>query len=248
MLTPTFLDGFTASIDYFDIRVENLISTTGALNIIASCYSNNNAASCARLHRAANGSLWTGGGSVENLNTNIGGLKTTGLDFSANYQVDLSQAGLDGDGSLTFSLVGTYLSELNTNTGVVGQAWYNCAGMYGNQCGTPNPKWRHRLRMTWLTPWDDISLTGSWRYYSAVNTFAGNHASIDYNLEAQSYFDLAGEFPLSSNTVLRLGVNNVLDSDPPITHVVGTTGNGNTYPQTYDALGRYMFADIQINL
>jgi hypothetical protein len=27
---------------------------------------------------------------------------------------------------------------------------------------------------------------------------------------------------------------------------VGTTGNGNTYPQTYDALGRYLFARVRV--
>jgi hypothetical protein len=33
----------------------------------------------------------------------------------------------------------------------------------------------------------------------------------------------------------------VLDDSPAISGGVGTTGNGNTYPQTYDALGRYVF-------
>jgi hypothetical protein len=33
----------------------------------------------------------------------------------------------------------------------------------------------------------------------------------------------------------------VLDNDPSISGAVGTTGNGNTYPQIYDALGRYVF-------
>jgi hypothetical protein len=37
---------------------------------------------------------------------------------------------------------------------------------------------------------------------------------------------------------VRLGINNVLDNDPSINASVGTTGNGNTYPQVYDALGR----------
>ena len=248
VFTPTFFDGFTASIDYFDIRVQNLISTTGALNVIAACYQGNVASECARIHRSATGSLWTGGGFVENLNTNIGGLKTTGIDVSATYQMDLSDVGLENDGSLTFELVGTYLNQLVTNTGVSGQAPYDCAGYYGNQCGTPNPAWRHRFRVSWLTPWDNIAVIGTWRYYGSVDTFGGNPKSIDYTLDAQSYFDLASNIPLASNTTLRLGVNNVLDSDPPITHVVGTTGNGNTYPQTYDAMGRYLFADIQINL
>ena len=40
---------------------------------------------------------------------------------------------------------------------------------------------------------------------------------------------------------MLLGINNVLDEDPPHQRRVGTTGNGNTYPQTYDALGRWVF-------
>jgi outer membrane receptor protein involved in Fe transport len=43
-----------------------------------------------------------------------------------------------------------------------------------------------------------------------------------------------------------LGINNVLDKDPPISSAVGTTGNGNTFPQTYDALGRWIFMRGQI--
>jgi outer membrane receptor protein involved in Fe transport len=43
-----------------------------------------------------------------------------------------------------------------------------------------------------------------------------------------------------------IGVNNVLDNDPSINASVGTTGNGNTYPQTYDALGRYLFARVKV--
>jgi outer membrane receptor protein involved in Fe transport len=42
-------------------------------------------------------------------------------------------------------------------------------------------------------------------------------------------------------------VNNVLDDDPPMSAAVGTTGNGNTYPQTYDALGRYVFVGLTLD-
>ena len=41
-------------------------------------------------------------------------------------------------------------------------------------------------------------------------------------------------------------MNNILDTDPDINGSVGTTGNGNTYPQTYDALGRYLFARVRV--
>ena len=46
---------------------------------------------------------------------------------------------------------------------------------------------------------------------------------------------------MTEKASVLLGINNVLDEDPPITSAVGTTGNGNTFPQTYDALGRWIF-------
>ena len=49
----------------------------------------------------------------------------------------------------------------------------------------------------------------------------------------------------------RFGVNNVFDKDPPIVgqnaKLSGTFGNGNTYPNVYDALGRYFFAGFTGN-
>jgi outer membrane receptor protein involved in Fe transport len=44
---------------------------------------------------------------------------------------------------------------------------------------------------------------------------------------------------------VRFGINNVMDEDPPLSSQVGSgAGNGNTYPQVYDALGRYMFMGL----
>ena len=48
----------------------------------------------------------------------------------------------------------------------------------------------------------------------------------------------------------RLGVNNVLDKDPPIlpTELLPPPFfNGNTYPQVYDTLGRYVFLNVTVD-
>ena len=65
--------------------------------------------------------------------------------------------------------------------------------------------------------------------------------NIDYELGDQNYFDLAANWSVTEKASILLGINNVLDEDPPITSAVGTTGNGNTFPQTYDAMGRWIF-------
>jgi len=64
------------------------------------------------------------------------------------------------------------------------------------------------------------------------------------HLASRSYFDLAFTARVAQKLNLRLGMNNVFDTDPPLTEL---GANGNTYPQTFDALGRYMFAGFTVD-
>lgn len=241
ILQPRFLPGFVASFDYFDIKVDNLISTYGAINTLAACYNNNDATACARIQRnPANGILWGGPGNVLDFNINIGGLKTKGVDTNLSY----SGIELGGFGTLSFNLQGTYLQDLITNPGP-GIDPYDCTGFFVGQCGVPNPKWRHHFRIGYQTPWNlDLALT--WRYFDGVKGFGQAANRIDDEFASQSYVDIAGTYTFTDKIRATVGVNNVLDRDPPLNAGVGTTGNGNTYPQTYDALGRYVFGRVSV--
>jgi iron complex outermembrane receptor protein len=250
VFTPSFLPGFNLSLDYFDIQVDGLISTVGAANTLDLCYKDNDAAACSRIHRnAANGSLWVGTGFVENLNLNIGGLKTSGIDINANYGFDLDTIGLSQYGTVALTFVGTWLDTLETDTGTnTASSVSDCVGFYGSaQCGVPNPEWRHRARLTWQSPWN-VDVSATWRYYSSVDfgsSLTGSVAGrLDSSLDAMSYLDLSANWQITDTVSGRVGVNNVLDSDPPLSTSAGTGGNGNTYPQLYDGLGRYMFVGI----
>jgi len=256
VLTPRFAPGLAITVDYFDIQIDDTISTFGAQNTLTACYSGGDAAACSRIVRnPGTGQLWIGTGNVVDLNTNIGSLSTKGWDINIGY------TGLEMGrfGSLGFNLTGTYLEELIT-TPVPGldldpdpnrtRDWYDCVGFYSTVCssnsvGAPSPQWRHRFRTSWQTPWDvDVSLT--WRYYHSVNGLDGPNnlmpeTNLDYELGSEDYFDLAANWAITEKASVALGINNVLDDNPSISGAVGTTGNGNTFPQTYDALGRYVF-------
>ena len=239
ILQPRFLPKLAMSIDYFDIEITDAVSTFGPLNALAACYENNDPLACANIDRdPATGALWIGDGNVMDLNINTGGFETKGWDLSLTY----SGVEMGRFGSLNFNLTGTLLDELVEDPGG-GFAPYDCAGMYSGECDTPNPEWRHHFRMGWESPWNvDMSLT--WRYYDSVelsDTIAPSPQQLDFELEEQNYFDLAAEWHVTEKASVLLGINNVLDEDPPLTSFPGTTGNGNTYPQTYDALGRWIF-------
>ena len=66
-------------------------------------------------------------------------------------------------------------------------------------------------------------------------------------LKAQNYFDLTLTAKAFNKFNFRVGVNNILDRDPPLAGgqvIPAGFGNGNTFPQVYDALGRYFFAGV----
>ncbi|MBB5745553.1 TonB-dependent receptor domain-containing protein [Brevundimonas variabilis] len=254
VFTPSFLPRFNMSVDYFDIQVDGLISTVGAANTLDLCYNDNDAAACDRINRNPNnGSLWIGDTAfVENLNINIGGLKTSGVDINANYNIDLEDLGLGSFGSVGLAYVATILDSLESDTGTqTASSVYDCTGYYGSaQCGIPNPEYRHRARATWSTPWD-VDVSGTWRYYSEVefgSSLTGGVAGrLDSKLDAQYYLDLAASWQVTDTLSARVGINNILDRDPPLSTSAGTGGNGNTYPQLYDALGRYAFFSVTAN-
>jgi outer membrane receptor protein involved in Fe transport len=254
---PSFLPGFNATVDYFDIKVEDFINNIGADTIIDQCVQNGNPALCSLIHRApGTGSLWLGtNGYIDDRVQNTGELHTRGLDFQANYRLNLSTFGMDDMGRVDLSFVGTRLLKYHVQPlpGTT-EGQFDCEGLYGVQCGNytgaPLPEWRHKLRATWTTPWKGVQLSGQWRYIGGVDYEGGAGGMLDDKLGSRNYFDLSGTWRVLDKTTLRMGVNNIFDKDPPIIlsgHLGTGPLNGNTAPQTYDALGRYFFFSLTQN-
>jgi outer membrane receptor protein involved in Fe transport len=84
----------------------------------------------------------------------------------------------------------------------------------------------------------------------ATGGCVGIVAPANQKIAAQSYFDLAFSARIGDKYNFRLGANNLFDKQPPIVggEVANAPfGNGNTFPQVYDALGRFLFAGVTIN-
>ncbi|WP_394760882.1 TonB-dependent receptor domain-containing protein, partial [Phenylobacterium sp.] len=260
---PKFIPGLIFSVDYFNIKVDSFISNIGATLELTNCVNTGNPFFCNLVHRDAAGSLFLSNqGFVQDTTLNTGSLKTTGVDLNVNYRTDLSNFGLGDNGGLSVSMVGTWLDQLDTQP-LPGGPTYNCKGLYGTVCGVPAPEWRHKLRVTWSTPYSygdwfkSLSLSAQWRYFGKVSLDAygsdpqlnnpGLQYLTDKSFSSRSYLDLTANFTVHNNLNFRVGVNNVLDKDPPS---VGSSNcpagncNGGTYPQVYDALGRYVFVGL----
>ena len=251
VLTPTELPNLTATIDYFDIKIKNDITTYGANLILNQCVNNNVQQFCSMVHRdPGTGSLWfTPFGYVDDPLANLGYQWTRGVDLGVRYRQEMG-----GFGRMDFNLQGTYTASFITEP-YAGSGTYDCAGFFGPTCGNPQPKWRHVLRDTWQTPIKSLDLTVSWRHFGGVTEEGLNPSPLLHgappngitSISSRDYFDMSASYMVFPGVTVRVGVNNITDKDPPILPTTGLSSaffNGNTYPQVYDYLGRYLFAQL----
>jgi len=253
-LVMTPVRNLTASIDWWSMKIEKVVGTPPPLSILTQCL--NTGQLCNLVQRDSSGTLWLpNGGQITATNQNLGLYYTSGIDIAASYTVGVGEMGNFG-----LHVLSSYMHKWEAET-FPGTGRFDCIGLYGPNCGilsgAPNPKWRHKVRGSWATPWD-VDLAVTWRHIDKVNHegTSGNpllNSSVDATdrtLGARDYLDLAAAWSINKTFTLRAGINNVFDRDPPIT---GTTdpsffGNGNTFPQVYDSLGRQVFVNLVMKL
>jgi iron complex outermembrane recepter protein len=263
VLTPTFLPGFSTTVDYSDIKITNVITTYGPNLIQNNCILSGSATSyfCELIHRDPNGTLWASpqGYTMDPL-LNIAGLENKSVDVGMAYRFRMGELG-----TLRSRLDGTYLLHLITNPGG-GVGAFDCAGSFGPSCTPVTPKWRHRFTLDWDTPLPGVSTGATWRFFGSATNSLLNPNSPDYvgaaiigrdgpppdaRIPTISYLDLHASYAWNSVT-LRVGCNNVLDKDPPTIDTVNTGGNStfaesNTFPSVYDMAGRYLYVNVTVD-
>ncbi len=249
VVTPVDLvKGLSFSADYFNIDITNVIQSYGYSNILNGCATTGNPTYCALINRApGTGSLWLQPtGYVIDTLQNLGFLKTDGVDFTLDYRMRFTDFGMKDYGGLAFNFLGTYTNSF-TSEGAPGTAVISCAGKFGVTCGVPQPFFKSKTRLTWTTPVNGLSASLDWRYLGAVNLDTGKVGAADDHIPSYSYFDLAVQWRVKDKYTFRVGCNNIADIQPPVIgsgELSGAAGNGNTFPQVYDALGRYLFAGV----
>jgi outer membrane receptor protein involved in Fe transport len=257
-VTPTALPGFSASVDYYHIKLTDQVGTYPFAAILNGCLEDNNPIYCSQIVRTPAGSLSgatvAGGGYFLQQDFNLGVSIVSGFDLGVNYRHALPGKW----GSISTALNGAYLWH-QTSTPYPGSPTFDCAGLFGSTCnsitqGSVNPRWRHNLRVTWETPLQ-VTLSAQWRFIgpttfdnnssNPVLHFAEEGAYDYYNarIPGYSYLDLTAAWHALDQLEVRAGVSNVFDKDPPIvpsSDISGNSGPANSWP-AYDYLGRQIF-------
>jgi outer membrane receptor protein involved in Fe transport len=231
------IENLTISVDYWNIEIENTIAGIGAENIIRQCAENNNL--CDSITRSAAGDLWRGeSGFVFNGQQNIGTNKWEGVDIAATYVLDAL------GGTFNFNLIGTYM--LTKEVEILPGEDYDCVGLLNTQC-YPSPEWRHTATAVYdSNEW--WAVTARWRHYGGLDykfsdgTPGGADTIAQKQFEdGENYLDINATFRFWGDSELLVGINNVLDEEPPL--VGGSlSDNANAIAGFYDTLGQYLFA------
>lgn len=229
---PTFLDGLTIQADYYDIFVRDAIFTVSLQSILDSCHRLNVASACAVITRdPSTGEITTP--FLPNLGgSNIGNLSTRGIDFQVDYSKDIGTWG-----SLGFKYNGNYTLENGFKTDPT-TPFKECKGLYGGQCGEPTPKYKHTAQLSWL--YDAFTTSLRWRYIGAEKSDVAGLSNLSDDIGAYNYLDATVQWNLNDHVEITAGVQNITKKDPPILGSQ-TAEQANTYPSTYEVLGRNIF-------
>lgn len=259
---PSFVPKLSISVDYFNIKLKDAITTPTPSDIIGACFGPNIAAPPANAGLAACTTIrrnpLTGGLDGDTATTlglpfpssNLGRISTDGIDVSINYSRDL------GFATYSTSFDGTWT---NSNKTQVTPTSLNreCVEFISSNCGSLKPEfaWTQRSSLTFE---DRYTISLLWRHISKfrqepddilTNGAAFTAPGVNFGkINSKDYYDLSGRFELSDNVVLTVTVQNLLDSKPKVVGSnIGTTAfnSGNTFPSTFDPLGRRYAAAVK---
>ena len=236
VLTPHWISGLTMSFDWYSIGVHGFVTTPNG-NLEEQLCLGGSAAACANY-------VYTGGvlTAVYLRPLNAASMTTSGLDFNADYAMDLFS------GNVALHLTGNYVDEQTESA--FGTAPFDFAGSMGSDSQYGGiPKLHFNFAATYSDgPWSGTLQT---RYIGTakLNNAWQTGAQVDNNaVSAIAYLDMRGTYKWNDNIQFYGSIDNALDTPPP--EIVGTNTNNlslNTSASVYDILGRLYHAGVRFN-
>jgi outer membrane receptor protein involved in Fe transport len=236
VVEPKALPGLSVSLDYWDYKIDDIITTLDPQTSMDQCVATGSPTFCGLISR------FTSGASVGEVfvfrqpTFNLGSLATSGLDLGLKYALRNTRLG-----SFQFSIDLTKINKYENVAGP-GAAPVDYMGTIGNQFGN-FAEYRGLAAIGWA--YRDFDALISARYISnaAVPDGDGGAVVTPINAGAYTYVDLTLGYELPTKTRIQIGVQNLGDKQPPLLYQNNTV-NANTDVSTYDTLGRRYFLSI----
>jgi outer membrane receptor protein involved in Fe transport len=240
------LSGLTASIDYYNISIKEVISVIPGLSALSKCYNLDGSnpgysptnTFCALLQRDANGLLQV----IQTPYLNLGGLKTDGIDLQLGWSAELSDLGLpQGSGRLFFNTGLAYTNEYAVQT-LPGSVFQDYAGT--NTIGSSHPKWKGLTTLGYGL--GSATISARWRYQDAMQdvTAVTTPANPGIGVGVYNLYDLVGSYDINDKWQIRVGVTNLTDEDS----VLVSSSQTSTDTAVFDAVGRSYYLGLNVSL
>ncbi|MDB6010642.1 MAG: TonB-dependent receptor [Gammaproteobacteria bacterium] len=250
VFTPSALRNFTATVDYYNIKIDNAVGAIDIPTLLNQCLLTGSPTYCTSVFRDPNSGKLT---RIDQLSINTATLLTAGVDIGANYRMELPP--YLGD-SLGFALNWNWLQELN----VINQQGAPTIHYKGQIAEAPGgvelpggPANRATLQAQYN--WRGLSVGWTIRYQGPmkdqVDLTQVSPQQLPFNSVPEfTYHDLQLGYSFVESklkTKLYGGIRNLFDKKPPFlptgmqTQITGTE----TAPSSYDAIGRQWFAGIE---
>lgn len=240
---PSWLPGLSLSFDYYHIKLDGVVSTLSADQIVRFCFDGNQAF-CGGFQ--LDGAQGTNFVNVQPFN--LASWKTSGFDIEASYQW---QQPLGLPGNFTVRALATHIQEFIVSAGIAGVDPVDQAG--NNTGATPDWKWlamqsydSDRFSFNVQERWFSDGTFGNQYVVCQTNCPAstGNQPTIDYNkMKGAFYVDIGATLKFGEHLQLYGKVDNLFDKDPVASPQTNTGLDIN--PALYDTLGRIYRAGIR---
>ena len=237
------LEGLRLSVDWFDIKVKDFIGTPpgGFQNILNVCQRTGLESACSLINEGSpqQGDAIT---EIRNVSLNLEELRTSGVDFEADYRMELG-----GESQLLFRVLATYVDEL---TSVAFGEEIDRAGQTGGAGSLSAPEWSGNAFITYISPRSSLTLQGRYIDSGVVDALYTDPSDEDYaptlpnsindnSVPSLFYLNVSGTVNVGDNpdsgAQLFFRVNNLLDKEPPIVPEFQFPTN----PVYFDTIGRY---------
>lgn len=239
---PSWLPGFSASLDYWRLYLNDTITTIGAQTVLDACYSNNASPFCSFINRFPDGQI----NFVRQPTVNLGRLDAKGWDLALRYKLpDTAWGGWN----LGFD--GTYIAQwdndVDTTTDL--DAIQHIAGTYNKDYGN-YARVRARVFANWnMGDWSAgyrLRYVGPFKIGNEdlrqANSADGGIPGVELPIDSYMIHSFNVGYALPSvNSRFELGVDNAFDKQPPFMYQNNVL-NANTDVQTFDTVGRYFWA------
>jgi iron complex outermembrane receptor protein len=256
VLTPSFVD-LSFAVDYFDIKINDEISTLTAGQIVTGCFDSTdfpNDPLCGLFDRAGDSTGQFRISEVRASFININTQSNKGLDFTGRYRTNTPWGPVSVNTQWSHQLEDEVLlladgSAQYLNGGIGEPEW---TGL-GNISIEPSDKWLLRYSFDYIGQqnslrdrFDDIEDFSDQIEADGGFTLAQDGGTVyaKYLLEPTWYHNISAQYKMDGGWTVRVGINNIFDEHPPASTLGTTFGLTPVLGSQYDLLGRRAFLNV----